>query len=116
MGLIECEDMESALQLTVPRGRESDLYRGYVESEMHTKRKEELKKIARGKLAGTPRARKETEKERDGGKRERIARSERKCGYKEVERERGRDFTEREHKVTERSNRHSGFDIPSASD
>lgn len=45
-----------------------------------------------------------------------IARSERKPGYKEVERERERDFTEREHKVTERSNRHSCFDIPSASD
>lgn len=36
--------------------KESVLYRGYVESETHTKRKEELKKIARGNLAGTPRA------------------------------------------------------------
>ena len=67
MGLIECEDLESALQPTVPQGKESDLYRGYVESEMHTKRKEELKKIARGKLAGTPRARKRRRKERKGG-------------------------------------------------
>lgn len=42
-------------------------------------------------------------------------RSEKRPGYKEVG-EREGDFTEREHKVTQRSNRHTGFDIPSASD
>lgn len=68
MGLIECEDLESALQLTVPQGRESDLYRGYTESETHTKRKEELKKIARGEVGGHTESEKETEKERKGGK------------------------------------------------
>lgn len=114
MGLIECEDLESALQLTVPKGSESDLYRGYVESETYTKRKEELKKIVRGEVGGHTESEKE-DREREGrGKRERIARSGRNPGYKEVKR--GRDFTEREHKVTEKSNRHSGFDIPSASD
>lgn len=66
MGLIEFEDLESALHMTVAQGKESGLYRGYVESEMHTKRKEELKKIARGKLAGIPGAR---ERQRKRGKR-----------------------------------------------
>lgn len=70
MGLIECEDLESALQLTVPKGSESDFYRGYVESETYTKRKEELKKIARGKLAGIPRARKRRRERGKGEKRE----------------------------------------------
>lgn len=57
------------LEVTVPEENESDLYQGYVESEnthRHTKRKEELKKIARGELAGTPRAGKREESREKG--------------------------------------------------
>lgn len=67
-------------------------------------------------MAGTPRARKRRREKRgmwgeeEGG---RIAGSERKSGCKEVKRE---TLLKGEHKVTERSTRHSGFDIPSASD
>lgn len=37
------------------------------QTDIHTKRKEELKKIARGKLAGTPRVRKRRKKREDEG-------------------------------------------------
>lgn len=80
-----------------------------------TKRKEELKKIARGSWR-VHREQEREQRKRGRGGRERIDGSERKPGYKR--RGKGKRegvFTEKEHKVTE-LNRHSGFDIPSASD
>lgn len=82
------------------------------QTDIHTKRKEVLKKIAKGKLAGIPRARKRRKKRGGGG----AGRGQRESLGIKKQKKRESDFTEREHKVTERSNRHSGFDIPSASD
>lgn len=68
---------------------------------------------------GTPRARKKKRQNKRGKRGEKREDSEvrkKKAWCKEEEGEREGDLTEREHKVTERSNRHSGFDIPSASD
>lgn len=76
MGLTECEDLESALQLTMPQGRVSDLHQGYVELEMHTKRKGKAKECSEREVGGHTESEKGTEKERRGEK-ERIARSER---------------------------------------
>lgn len=65
------------------------MYQGYVESGTHTKKKEKLKKIVRGKLVGIPRARNRQRKRRGRGiKRARTVRSEKRPGYKEVEGER----------------------------
>lgn len=81
-------------------------------NQKHTHKEDRrAKKDNEGEVGGHTKSEKETE--RKAGERERIARSERKPGYKV---ERGGGFTEREHRVTERSNRHSGFDISSASD
>lgn len=49
----------------MPQGKESDLYRGYVESDRHTHKAEgRAKKDSEGEVGGHTESEKETEKER----------------------------------------------------